>query len=97
MRLPQEKPIFVPAVSAAILLERGAGMSIRFLWNATRGHRFMPWRSEYLKWRIETYSGRKADTIDAGYFWFFVWKERVQLMRFLSWTKNFRTRSRESS
>ena len=52
----------------------------------------MPWRSEYLKWRIETYSGRKAYTIDAGYFWFFVWKERVQLMRFLSWTKNFRTR-----
>jgi hypothetical protein len=72
-------------------------MSIRFLWNATRGHRLTPWRSEYLKWRIETYSGRKADTIDAGYFWFFVWKERAQLMRFLSWTKNFRTRSRESS
>ena len=31
-----------------------------------RGHRLTPWRSEYLKWRIETYSGRKADTIDAG-------------------------------
>ena len=46
-------------------------MSIRFLWNATRGHRLTPWRSEYLKWRIETYSGRKADTIDAGYFWMF--------------------------
>src|ERR1700728_2475897 len=58
-------------------------MPFRFLWNATRGHRLMPWRSEYLKWRIETYSGRKADTIDAAYFWFFLWKERAQLMRFL--------------
>jgi len=36
---------------------------IRFLWNATRGHRLAPWRSEYLKWRIETYSGKKADSL----------------------------------
>ena len=47
----------------------------------------MPWRSEYLKWRIETYSGRKADTIDAATSGFFSWKERAQLMRFLGWTK----------
>jgi hypothetical protein len=72
-------------------------MAVRFLWNATRGHRFTPWRSEYLKWRIETYSGRKADTIDARYFWLFLWKERAQLMRFLGWTRNFGTRSRQSS
>ena len=64
-------------------------MAVRFLWNATRGHRLTPWRSEYLKWRIETYSGRKADTIDARYFWSFLWKERAQLMRFLGWTRNF--------
>jgi hypothetical protein len=64
-------------------------MAVRFLWNATRGHRLAPWRSEYLKWRIETYSGRKADTIDA--------KERAQLMRVLGWTRNFGTRNRQSS
>ncbi len=71
-------------------------MALRFLWNATRGHRFTPWRSEYLKWRIETYSGRKADTIDAKYFWWFLWKEKSQLIRFLSWTKNFGIRSGQS-
>jgi hypothetical protein len=71
-------------------------MALRFLWNATRGHRFTPWRSEYLKWRIETYSGRKADTIDARYFWWFLWKEKSQLIRFLGWTKNFGMRSGQS-
>jgi len=29
---------------------------LRFFWNSTRGHRFAPWRSPYLRWRMETYS-----------------------------------------
>ena len=68
--------------------------AIRFLWNATRGHRLMPWRSEYLKWRIETYSGRKAETIDARAFFQFLWQEKMQLIRFLSWTNDFESRTR---
>jgi VWFA-related protein len=71
-------------------------MALRFLWNATRGNRLTPWRSEYLKWRIETYSGRKADTVDARFFWWFLWQEKAQLIRFLAWTRNFGTRSRQS-
>jgi hypothetical protein len=66
----------------------------RFLWNATRGHRLTPWRSEYLKWRIETYSGRKAETIGAREFWRFLWRERMQLTRFLHWTNDFAARTR---
>jgi hypothetical protein len=69
--------------------------AIRFLWNATRGHHLRPWRSEYLKWRIETYSGRKAETIDAQEFWRFLWRERVQLTRFLHWTNDFADRTRK--
>ena len=38
---------------------------LRFIWNATRGNRFTPWKSEYLKWRIETYSGKKAESLRA--------------------------------
>jgi hypothetical protein len=57
----------------------------------------MPWRSEYLKWRIETYSGRKAETIDAREFWRFVWKEKWQLLRFLAWTNDFAARTRTRS
>jgi hypothetical protein len=71
-------------------------MPFRFLWNSTRGHRFTPWRSEYLKWRIETYSGRKADTITPAYFWLFLWKQRAQLLRFLAWTQHYGTRGRQA-
>jgi hypothetical protein len=68
--------------------------AIRFLWNATRGHRLRPWRSDYLKWRIETYSGRKAETIDAREFWRFLWRERMQLTNFLHWTNDFAVRTK---
>ena len=51
----------------------------RFIWNATRGHRFTPWRSEYLKWRIETYSGKKAETLRALDIFRFVWESKWEL------------------
>jgi len=59
---------------------------LRFLWNATRGHRFAPWKSEYLKWRIETYSGKKAETLGAADVFRFVWISKWELTRFLAWT-----------
>jgi hypothetical protein len=59
---------------------------LRFVWNATRGQRFTPWRSEYLKWRIETYSGKKADSLRAGDVFRFVWDSRGELLKFLVWT-----------
>jgi hypothetical protein len=79
-----------------ILEQRGLSVlpEIRFLWNATRGHRLRPWRSDYLKWRMETYSGRKAESIDARAFWRFLWRERAQLVHFLRWTNDFATRTR---
>lgn len=60
--------------------------AVRFLWNATRGHRLRPWRSEYLKWRIETYSGKKADELGARDVLGFAWEEKGNLLRFLLWT-----------
>ena len=59
---------------------------IRFLWKACRGYRLAPWRSPYLRWRIETYSGLHADAIDFSTFWRFVWRRRRELFRFLRWT-----------
>ncbi len=55
------------------------------LWRLSRGYRLTPWRSPYLKWRIETYSGLHADQITPRDFWRFVWRERQQLARFLHW------------
>lgn len=60
--------------------------SLRFIWNATRGHRLRPWRSEYLKWRIETYSGKKAESLQPKDVIGFLWSEKRNLMRFLHWT-----------
>ena len=59
---------------------------LRFLWNSTRGHRLAPWRSEYLKWRIETYSGKKADSLRGRDVLAFVWSSRWELLDFLAWT-----------
>ena len=60
--------------------------SLRFIWNATRGHRLRPWRSEYVKWRIETYSGKNAESLQPKDVIRFVWNEKRNLLRFLHWT-----------
>ena len=59
---------------------------VRFLWNATRGHRLAPWSSPYLRWRIETYTGIKMQSIGFLEFFGFIWRERRELLRFLTWT-----------
>jgi hypothetical protein len=58
---------------------------LRFLWIATSGYRLTPWKSPYLRWRIETYSGLKADEITFRDFCRFVWRERRGLLRYLAW------------
>jgi hypothetical protein len=58
---------------------------LRFLWNATRGHRFTWWRSPYLRWRIETYCGVKMDKVGFVEFWGFLFQQRLNLWRFLKW------------
>jgi hypothetical protein len=58
---------------------------LRFLWNATRGHRLAPWRSEYLRWRVETYSGKRAETLTARDILAFSWNSRWELLSFLAW------------
>ena len=67
----------------------------RFVWQAGRGYRLRPWRSPYLRWRIETYSGLAADTITPRIFWRFVWDEHRQLAHYLRWTGEMRVRQSE--
>ncbi len=59
----------------------------RFICHALRGHWLRPWRSPYLRWRIETYSGIPAETIDRRTFWKFVSVEKWRLLQFLLWTE----------
>ena len=58
---------------------------LRFLWNATRGSRLRPWRSAYLRWRFETYAGKKAEDVQLSDFCHLMVAERRQLLRFLVW------------
>ena len=65
---------------------------IQFLWRASRGYRLTPWKSPYLRWRIETYWGLHADEITFAEFWKFVWLQRRELLRFLSWAERMEGR-----
>ena len=58
---------------------------LRTLWALTRGYRLRPWRSPYLRWRIETYWGLHAEAIDFDTFWRFTWEHRAELYRYLRW------------
>lgn len=69
---------------------------LRFLWTATRGHRFRPWRSPLLRWRVETYSGLEAERVGFRQFTAFCWRERRALLRFLRWTAEMDRHRRDS-
>jgi hypothetical protein len=67
------------------------GEGLRFLWTATRGYRLRPWRSDYLRWRLETFTGKHAEEVGVGDFWRFLVGERGQLLRFLRWLAEMRS------
>lgn len=60
---------------------------LRVAWRLARGYRLRPWRSPYLRWRIETYSGIHAQNIGFSTFWKFVWRRRTDLARYLKWAE----------
>jgi hypothetical protein len=70
---------------------RKAFAPIQFIRHAMRGHWLTPWRSPYLRWRMETYSGIPAEIIDARIFWKFMYVEKGRLFRFLLWTSEMAT------
>jgi len=58
---------------------------LRVVWRLTRGYRLCPWRSPYLRWRIETYQGIHADAVTFRLFWGFMWAQRRELFRYVRW------------
>ena len=63
---------------------------IRFFWNATRGTRLRPWRSSYLRWRVETYTGVPAHEVGLVMMVRLAWGERRQVLRYLRWLGEIR-------
>jgi hypothetical protein len=80
--LSQEKFLFAP---------------LRLLWNATRGYRLRPWRSQYLRWRIETFSGKRAETLTTASVLAFLWAWRWELLSFLAWTDRLERHRRKAA
>ena len=70
---------------------------LRVLWRLTRGYRFSPWRSPYLRWRMETYWGLHADQIGFTDFWRFAWQRRADLWRYLRWASGAANLGRKPS
>jgi hypothetical protein len=58
---------------------------LRLAFRLAKGYRLCPWRSPYLRWRIETWSGLHAEAITARTFLQFVWQHRNELWRYLHW------------
>ena len=65
------------------------------VWRLSKGYRLCPWRSPYLRWRIETYQGWHAERISPRDFWRFVWTNRRELVRFLRWADRMKSRERQ--
>jgi hypothetical protein len=86
-----------PLAARSIMNDRGFSLlaPLRFLWNATRGHRLAPWRSDYLRWRIETFSGKRAETLSAADVLSFLWATRWEILSFLAWTNQLERETRK--
>jgi hypothetical protein len=59
--------------------------ALRYYWITAKGYRFRPWKSPYLRWRLETFFGPEAAELDARRFFGLLWRERRRMRRFLRW------------
>jgi len=61
--------------------------AIRYIWGISAGYRLQPWRSPYVRWRLETYFGKQGDVRGAAEFYRLMWRERREIKRFLDWVE----------
>ena len=59
--------------------------AIHYYWITTKGYRLHPWDSPYVKWRMETFFGVEAESLDRKKFMELMWRERKRMREFLSW------------
>jgi hypothetical protein len=59
--------------------------ALRYYWIISKGYRLRPWASPYIRWRMETFFGKEAGSLDARKFIGLMWRERARMERFLEW------------
>jgi hypothetical protein len=64
--------------------------ALRYYWIIAKGYRLRPWKSPYIRWRLETFFGSEADDLDAPKFFRLMWRERARMRRFLRWVEEQR-------
>jgi len=68
--------------------------ALRYYWIAAKGYRLRPWKSPYIRWRMETFFGEQAAALDARAFFRLLWRERGRLRAFLRWADQRRREQR---
>ncbi len=66
--------------------------ALRYFWRVSKAHRLRPWRSPYLRWRLETYFGVHAEQLGRQEFLHLLWKERRRIGAFLRWAEQMERR-----
>jgi hypothetical protein len=69
--------------------------AVRFWWYGCAGYRLTPWKSPYLRWRVETYSGKPAASLRLKDFYKLFLAERGQIGSYLRWLGELRDLARE--
>ncbi len=64
--------------------------ALRYYWVTAKGYRLQPWKSPYIRWRLETFFGKEAEAVDSRRFFQLLWRQRGQLRRFLKWAEERR-------
>jgi hypothetical protein len=64
--------------------------ALTYYWIAARGYRLRPWDSPYLRWRLETFLGKEAETVGAAQFLKILWKYRHEMQNFVDWAEERR-------
>jgi hypothetical protein len=62
---------------------------LAYYWKVSRGYRLRPWKSPYLRWRMETFFGPEAEPAGPSPFLFLLWRERRRLREFLAWADDY--------
>lgn len=64
--------------------------TLRYFWQISKGYRFHPWDSPYIRWRLETFFGPGAENLNGRQFFAMLWRERSRMRRFLLWAEQRR-------
>ncbi len=70
--------------------------ALRYYWIVAKGYRLRPWKSPYIRWRMETFFGKETADLDARKFFALMWRERERMENFLEWVKERRAEQKRN-